>query len=93
MTTYTDLEKKVYNALVDLVECEYSAGLQDLSAATGLTEDTIKGVVGSLVKKGKVDTDEEVRGGRRFVDIFPSLESGSFLCDNYSRDQIQGFKL
>lgn len=93
MTTYTDLEKKVYNALIDFVKWEFSADLTDLSNSTGLAEGTIKGVVGSLVKKGKIDTDEEVRGGTRFVDIFPSLESGSFLADNYSEEQIQGFKL
>jgi predicted transcriptional regulator len=93
MTTYTDLEKKVYNALIDIVEYEFSADLTDLSESTGLTEDTVKGVIGSLVKKGKVDTDEEIRGGKRFVDIFPALDSSSFLCDNYEENQIQGFKL
>lgn len=90
---YTDLEKIVYNSLIDLVECEYSADLADLSESTGLSKNTIKGVIGSLVKKGKVETDEEVRGGKRFVDIFPALDNASFLCDHYYKEQIQGFKL
>lgn len=93
MTTYTELEKKVYNALIDFVSGDYSADLSDLSQSTGLTEETVKGVVGSLVKKGKVETEEEVRGGKRFVDINPSLDCASFLCDNYSEDEIQGLKI
>jgi len=93
MTTYTDLEKKVYNALIDFVEHEYSADLSDLSNSTGLKEDTIKGVIGSLVKKGKVVTEENIRAGRRFVDFHPFLENCSFLCDSYTNEEIQGLKL
>ena len=54
---FTDLETRVFN----LIATEsMSGGLLDvpeIAEALNLTVPTVKGVIGSLTKKGKVDTD------------------------------------
>lgn len=92
---YTDLEKQVFNAALDICVDDYSADVRDIAHDTGLQPSVVKGVVGSLVKKGKLYVGSENRGGELFNDIFivhPEW-SGGFGCDHLSEDEIKALKL
>lgn len=61
ITGLTDLEKKVLTALADCMYAEWGfsdAGATDLAEATGIPMKSIRGVIGSLVKKGLVYVDD-----------------------------------
>lgn len=92
---YTDLEKTVFNALVEFCVDNPEADVNDLSSDTGLAKDTIKGVVGSLVKKEIVQVGKEKRSGKDFMTINPIVndELLSFGCDEYSEEEIESFKI
>ena len=92
---YTDLEKKIFNALVDICMDDVESDVSDLSSETGLTKNTVKGVVGSLVKKGVVHVDKEQRDHRAFMTINPIVngETLSFGCDQYDEEEIEEFKI
>lgn len=66
MTTMTTLETAVFNAIqsdMDMYGEEHfsTATLKDIASATNLTKESVKGVLGSLIKKGLVYDD--VRDG------------------------------
>ena len=94
-TTYTDLEKTVFNALVEFCFDECEANTNDLVTATGLAQDTIIGVVGSLVKKNIVQVGEDQRNGAKYKTINPIVngELFSFGCDEYDWDNINTLKI
>ena len=75
----TEKETLVYNAAVEQCEDEYSTSAKELAEATGLDIKTIKGVVGSLCKKGHMQAEEEERGGKVFLDLWPVVD-GQPLC-------------
>ncbi len=61
ITGLTDLEKKVLTALADCMYAEWGysdAGATDLAEATGISMKSIRGVIGSLSKKGLVCVDD-----------------------------------
>jgi hypothetical protein len=61
ITGLTELEKKVLTALVDGMYAEWGfsdVGATDLSESTGIPKKSIRGVIGSLVKKGLVYVDD-----------------------------------
>lgn len=61
----TPLEMQVLTALVNELYAEpgfSDVGVDELSEATGLSKNVVKGVVGSLTKKGIVSVDEEFDG-------------------------------
>ena len=93
--TYTGLEVTVFNKLVDICVDTCEADVADLSVATGLKKATIKGVIGSLVKKELVVVGEEERERKIFMTINPIIngEAFAFGCDNYDDDEIQGLKI
>jgi hypothetical protein len=60
-TTFTELEQKVLDAYIPMLYAEAGfsdVDANDLSKATGIPMRTIRGVLGSLVKKGVIWTDE-----------------------------------
>ena len=75
----TELETKVLEAIKTDCEMDYSSSLKEVAERTGLDYSTIKGVVGSLVKKGKVYAEQEKRGGKVFMDLFYLNEDGQTL--------------
>ena len=75
----TELETKVLEAIKEDCEMDYSSSLKEVAERTGLDYSTIKGVVGSLVKKGKVYAEQEQRGGKVFMDLFFVKEDGEVL--------------
>lgn len=89
MTKLTDLETKVLKVIREQALDDYSSSVKEVSNATQLDVKTVKGVVGSLVKKNLVMADHEERGGRMFLDLFPLDKNGnvvSYACDDYDYD-------
>lgn len=56
MTTYTNLEVATYNAILDISEDDIGASLSDLIEETGMKAKVLRGVVSSLIQKGKLST-------------------------------------
>ena len=75
----TNLEQQVLAAIKADCEQDFSSSVKEVAAATGLDVKTVKGVVGSLVKKDRVAAEQEERGGRVFLDLFYKSESGEVL--------------
>lgn len=96
MKTYTDLEKQVYNAIVEICVEYPEANVEDIAEDTGLNKNTIKGVVGSLVKKEMVHVDEDKRDFKTFKTINPLDSNGvavGFMCDTHDDEEIEAMKL
>ena len=72
----TDLEKKVYTALMNICNEDFSADMDQLVESTKLSMETIRGVVGSLVKKELAHSETGDRKG--MVDIF-AIDSEGFV--------------
>ncbi len=99
ITGLTDLEKKVLTALADCMYAEWGysdAGATDLAEATGISMKSIRGVIGSLSKKGLVEVeDRSDNGGYKSND--PSWEPIIYLYNDaqalvpHWQDEI-GFK-
>lgn len=58
MKKLTELETTVLNAGIEICYEEYGCDANDLAAFTGLNIETVKGVMGSLFKKGYMDEGE-----------------------------------
>lgn len=72
MTNYTDSEKAVYNAMLDICADGYSADAREIAEyVETLSVPQIKGVMSSLAKKGMIQTESEKRGGQVFHDSWP----------------------
>lgn len=94
----TSLEKQIWFALClhvyEYTECE----VKHLVEVTELNQATIKGVIGSLVKKGLVKTGQDEFGSKRITTeyFYPTIvelendetfksASRSFACDHYAK--------
>ena len=110
MTTvnFTDLEKLVFNQSLDLCFASSETNVRELAKKLSLEIDTIKGVVGSLVKKGLVQVGEDVRGyelvkvGRKmkympkvYLLVNPIIngEVFSYGWDSATESQKENFKI
>ena len=95
MTNFTDLEKKAFNAIIDLCMDECEADCKDIVDYIGIDIKSVKGVVGSLVKKGLVEVGSENRGGNNFMTINPLINGDllSFGRDLYDNDEIETYKI
>jgi len=87
----TVLETKVM--VYALQEClgDYCVSAQDIADACNMNIKTVKGVVGSLCKKGEMDAEKDERGGQNFHDLFPYSPSGelvSFGNENLEEEDI-----
>jgi DNA-binding MarR family transcriptional regulator len=80
----TKLEKIVYASIKNECKTEYCSDVKIVSEDTGLKVNVVKGVVGSLVKKGFVDTQTEERDNIVFNDLFAIVdgELWSYAIEN-----------
>ena len=87
-TSTTNLEKKTFNALIDICMDDYEANIKELSESTGIEISSLRGVVGSLVKKGLAQCNTEIRQGKKFEGINPIVNEELFCfgCDSYDFD-------
>lgn len=61
----TQLEKKFISSLIDLLYAELGfsdVDIADMALKMHLSQSTCKGIMGSLVKKGLVDVDDNFKG-------------------------------
>lgn len=103
MTNYTDLEKRVFNVVLAVSYDGASVEVAEVAEALGVSKATVKGAVGSLVKKGKVFTEERevVNFGKKndvYHEIYPIFENhdewgGSFGCDVASFEEWMAERL
>lgn len=95
MTTYTNLEIRVFNEIVDLNCRGYGAEFTDLAANLGIPQSSLKGVLGSLVKKELIEVDKWEVEGRSYSEAFPIIngESKSHLHDFLTDAEINELKL
>jgi len=75
----TELESKVYDAAVAQCDYDYCSSVKELASILKIDVNSVKGAVGSLVKKGRMAVESEVRGGTKFFDLFPVNEDGKLL--------------
>lgn len=92
---YTDLEKQVFNSIVDICMDECEANCKDIQHETGIDIKSIKGALGSLVKKGMVVVGQNVRSGKKYMTTNPIINDGylSFGYDSYDEIEILEYKL
>ena len=83
-TKLTELEKIVYESVKEECKHEYCSSVKIISDDIGLEVNTVKGVVGSLVKKGLLECESENRDGLMFNDIFAIVdgELWSYAIEN-----------
>ena len=82
MTELTKAEQTVFDSIMELCEWDYSAEVYEISEKTGMTKESVKGVVGSLTKKQMVICEREHRGDRVFHDIFPINANSEVFSNN-----------
>ena len=92
--TYTDLEKLVYNHLIACIALGGVLDTNDISLDLDLSKETVKGVLGSLTKKGLVDCDDGSDSSGIPV-VWPIHENGEvgFLCDTMTRAEVLASKI
>lgn len=76
LANLTDLEQTVL--VIAQIQChaDYCSSVKDIARVTGLEIASVKGAVGSLVKKGKLLAESEERNGKMFMDIFVVTDEG-----------------
>ena len=67
MTTYTELEVITYNAILDECGEDIGATIKQIVRETNETANVLRGVLSSLIKKGKIV--QHVVDGENFTDI------------------------
>lgn len=80
-TNLTNNEQIVLESITKICNEDYSADVEDIATETGLSMPSVKGVVGSLVKKHLVSCESEERAGKVWYDIFP-LDSDNRIFSN-----------
>lgn len=75
----TDKEQIVLTEITRQCMVDYSADIKDTAKATGLTVETVRGVVGSLVKKGHIATEQGENFRAEIDDVF-AVFGGEWLC-------------
>lgn len=90
MTKLTDLEKQVYNTAIEICFEDCSATASELSEVLNLPINSVKGVIGSLVKKNLL----MVENGRGYNECNPLIQGSvlSFGCDEYEEEELNRFK-
>jgi len=92
---YTNLEIKVFNKVLDVCYEDYSADAKGLARTLDLPINTVKGVLGSLVKKEKVSCNEEQRGLKLFNDVHAIVDDRvcSYGADKYDEEEYEQYYL
>lgn len=98
--TFTNNEVIVYNAIIDQSISDDAAYIDDLASDCSMTVATIKGVIGSLTKKGMVTSEIEDRDGYLYNPIHAIIDADKFErsivsygCDWFTDEQIEEMKL
>jgi hypothetical protein len=81
-TNLTSNERAVLDTIAEICIMDYSADVNEIARSTTMTIESVKGVVGSLVKKKLVICESEYRGDRLFYDIFPVNSDGQVFSNN-----------
>ena len=94
----TENEMTVYKAIIEYCYDDCGAELKPLSARTKIEINSLRGVLGSLIKKGLVAITEDERptaSGFDWydVDIYYSTFSENcwYMCDEFTQEEIQEF--
>ena len=82
MTNLTNNEQIVLESITKICTMDYSADVSEIAFNTGMSMESVKGVVGSLVKKKKVLCESEYRADSLFYDIFPVNSNGEVFSYN-----------
>lgn len=86
--TLTILETKVYNFILQECMDDYCTSAIDISEQLDMNIKSVKGVVGSLVKKGMVDAQEDHRGGKKFLDLFAYTPCGQYHVGGWGYENL-----
>ena len=81
-TNLTNNEQIVLDAIINTCAMDYCADVNEIARSTTMTIESVKGIVGSLVKKKLVICESEYRGDRLFYDIFPVNSEGQVFSHN-----------
>ena len=76
MTTYTKNEQTVFNLIANESGEGGAIGFVDIEKATGINIKSLRGIVTSLEKKGRVDVDNEPVNGLRSTVFERAGEAG-----------------
>ena len=79
MTNLTQNEQIILEMTRMYCQADYAADVVLLANASGMSVYSVKGVIGSLVKKDRVVCEQEERADRLFYDIFYKDEDGKIL--------------
>jgi len=88
---FTALEKRVFNLLVEEMRGNGLINTREIAIALKLPNDTVRGVLGSLAKKGKVECEPTYRHhGNSPALIWPvhPVIGACFWADSVSDDEI-----
>lgn len=80
----TELETKIYDTIFAHCTDDFSSSVAEVAEDLGIDVATVKGAVGSLVKKGLVLAETEVRGGKEFMDLFPLKDGQIYAFGEWS---------
>ena len=80
MTNLTELETRVFNQAEEHCMNDYCSDAKQLAEDLNLPINTVKGAVGSLIKKGKMQANQEERGGEMFYDLNTITPNGNLQC-------------
>ena len=91
MTTYTKLEQTVFNLIATESSHGGCVGYEEIEKVTGINIKSLRGIVSSLVSKGRVDVDNEPVNGQPcniIWPIHPLTEESGFWCDYMDQDGV-----
>jgi len=98
--TFTQLEIDVYNMIIDHSMSDDAAYIDDLASCLCITVPMVKGVIGSLTKKGMVTSEVEDRDGYMYNPIRAIIDADKFErstvsygCDWFTDEQVEEMKL
>ena len=98
--TFTENEIAVYNMIIDHSISDDAAYIDDLASCLAMTVPMVKGVIGSLTKKGMVTSEIEDRDGYMYNPIYAIIDADKFErstvsygCDWFTDEQIEEMKL
>lgn len=100
--TFTQLEIDTYNMIIDHSMSDDAAYIDDLASCLCITVPMVKGVIGSLTKKGMVTSEIEDRDGYMYNPIRAIIDRNSneanrttvsYGCDWFTDEEIEGMKL
>ena len=98
--TFTENEIAVYNMIIDHSIDDDAAYVKELASALAMDVPMVKGVIGSLTKKGMVTSEIEDRDGYMYNPIRAYIDFEkfgnhvvSFGCDWFTDEQVEEMKL